>query len=63
MIDEMYNEYCCKEFAEFADRDEYENGAFVRMSEGQYSVNGCCGGGCFVVSPFCGADLWEIDQI
>jgi hypothetical protein len=64
----VYNEYCCEEFSELANKDEYEDGAFVRMSKGQWSINGCCGGGCFVVKdirfcPFCGSDLWKIDQI
>jgi len=35
---------------------------FERDKDGTWNINGCCGGGCYVVTemkfcPFCGADL------
>ena len=37
-------------------------GQFEKDSDGDWCINGCCGGGCFVVSamkycPFCGKKL------
>jgi hypothetical protein len=42
-------------------KNDHDNGLFVR-NEADWNVNGCCGGGCYVVQdirhcPFCGANL------
>lgn len=50
------SDYCCEKFAEKA-REEFE-----RSRDGSWNINGCCGGGCFIVAdmrfcPFCGTKL------
>ena len=53
--------YCCKEFEEQAtDHEAYAGGGmmypdnpdtqFEKLDDGAWAINGCCGGGCFVVS-------------
>lgn len=67
--------YCCKEFAEQAGELQAPVGGgglypdemrplaqFEPDDDGTWSINGCCGGGCFVVTnmrfcPYCGAKL------
>ena len=64
--------YCCNEFEEKATQYEgkgismYPSGPpkaqFELDSDNSWGINGCCGGGCFVVTgmkycPFCGAKL------
>ena len=55
--------FCCDEFAKMAAGDEDSPiPQFERSSDGTWSVNGCCGGGCYVCNgmrfcPFCGARL------
>jgi len=49
---------CCEEFAE----NSGEPSVGIEEHGGKWSVNGCCGGGCYVLSeikfcPFCGAEL------
>ncbi len=50
--------YCCDEFAKHTGTP---NSGF-EYADGAWYVNGCCGGGCFVLSqivfcPFCGLRL------
>lgn len=51
-------EHCCKQFAEQVREQQIEPD-----SDGvTWNINGCCGGGCYVVTdvrfcPFCGAQL------
>jgi len=66
--------FCCDKFAK--EVKEYKapvgggflyptpnpQGQFEQDEDGSWNVNGCCGGGCFVVTgmlfcPFCGAKL------
>ena len=67
--------FCCKELAAevkshkafagagFAYPPEmHPSGQIEQNSDGSWSVNGCCGGGCYVLTdmkfcPFCGARL------
>jgi len=61
------DDYCCADFAEQAERDEADVGTFVRIQKGSWNINGCCGGGCFVVydmifCPFCGTYLEHIED-
>jgi hypothetical protein len=69
-------DYCCKEFAEQAGQIQAPAGAgglypasmrpnaqFEPSKLGEtWNINGCCGGGCFVVTemrfcPYCGSAL------
>jgi hypothetical protein len=53
-------EYCCEEFKNQTVCDPPQ---FERDEDGKtWNVNGCCGGGCFVVMgmkfcPYCGTEL------
>jgi hypothetical protein len=64
----MSKEYCCKRFAEHADREFNSNGGFEKREFSEmWNINGCCGGGCFVVRdvkfcPFCGTNLLDIEK-
>lgn len=68
--------HCCEKFAEEAGRVQamagggfmyppgmHPNAQFEPDDDGEtWNINGCCGGGCFVVTemrfcPFCGAKL------
>lgn len=65
--------YCCEEFAEQAGHLQPPAGgglypAFMRptaqfvFEDDAWHVNGCCGGGCYVITdmkfcPYCGAKL------
>lgn len=66
--------FCCEEFAEEAGNlKALAGGGFmyppgmrpkaqIEYAEGEWHVNGCCGGGCYVLSdikfcPFCGTKL------
>lgn len=68
------SEFCCERFAKEA--GEYQapvgggfypsslrpDAQFEKSDDGTWSINGCCGGGCFVVTemkfcPFCGINL------
>jgi len=69
--------HCCKNFAEQAGQllPPVGGGAlypasarpvaqFERLKDGTWGINGCCGGGCFVVTemrfcPYCGANVEE----
>jgi hypothetical protein len=52
--------YCCEQFAE---QTGHQNVGFEFYHNDQtWSINGCCGGGCWVVTgmqfcPYCGAKL------
>ena len=65
---------CCKDFAEqmlqeVRDGDISFGGGFISSTQGEYdeeekvwNVNGCCGGGCFVITglkycPWCGKKI------
>lgn len=67
-------EYCCLKFQEKAENyntpvaggllfpDPNPVGQFERDQDGTWNINGCCGGGCFVVDsmkfcPFCGEEV------
>lgn len=68
-------EYCCPEFAKEAGELQAPVGGgglyppamrpdaqFEKDPDGTWNINGCCGGGCYVVSgmkfcPFCGTGL------
>lgn len=54
--------YCCDKFAEYAQLSGIDSGAFEWDGEGGMGINGCCGGGCYVLSgmkfcPFCGEEI------
>jgi hypothetical protein len=54
--------YCCNSFARQADRRDNADGGFELLDDGTWGINGCCGGGCYVVAemkfcPFCGAGV------
>lgn len=67
--------YCCERFAEEAGRmtsvsplamgypkQMRPSAQFERDEDGNWNINGCCGGGCYVVTemrfcPFCGTKL------
>jgi hypothetical protein len=70
----MMPKYCCEAFDKEA--GEYQapvggglyppsmkpSAQFERDDDGTWNINGCCGGGCYVVTamkfcPFCGADV------
>jgi hypothetical protein len=71
----MNENFCCKEFSEQAgELQALAGGGFAYPSnmrpdaqfepnhDGTWNINGCCGGGCFVVSgmkfcPYCGSAL------
>ena len=49
--------FCCDEFDELVTAAQ-----FKRLDDGTWVVNGCCGGGCYVITdmrfcPFCGSAL------
>jgi hypothetical protein len=66
---------CCKDFAEQAGKYQAPAGGgflygyemmpsaqFEKGESGTWNINGCCGGGCYVVTdmrfcPYCGAGL------
>ena len=55
-------ETCCAHFREHQQQADHGNGLFEQGTDGFWSVNGCCGGGCYVVKdiaycPFCGARI------
>lgn len=67
--------YCCDRFAKEAESLQAmagggfaypasmrPNAQFVPDPDGTWNINGCCGGGCYVVTdmrfcPFCGTEL------
>jgi hypothetical protein len=54
--------YCCPQFREDAERVGHKLSQFEQGEDGDWNINGCCGGGCFVVSgmkfcPYCGSAL------
>lgn len=69
--------FCCEKFAKEVGEvgsfsgggmlypaDQHPTGQIEMMDDGTWAVNGCCGGGCYVLTdlkfcPFCGA---KIDQ-
>lgn len=69
--------FCCEKFARDATEigapvgagmlyppDMRPTGQFEEQDDGTWSINGCCGGGCYVVSemrfcPYCGTKLSE----
>jgi hypothetical protein len=57
--------FCCPELAlATAARRSGNDRHIEQSSDGTWNVNGCCGGGCFVVTgmkfcPFCGSALPE----
>jgi len=77
MIEETF---CCEAFArEVHGHSAFAGGGFLyppgsqpigqieRNSEGGWAVNGCCGGGCYVLPsiafcPFCGSKLKQADK-
>ena len=68
-------DYCCKKFAKQAGKLQAPAGGgflyppgmipkaqFVQGTKGRWHINGCCGGGCYVVTdmkfcPYCGKRL------
>lgn len=70
--------YCCKEFEAdvgtlgplagvvgSSPPEERPKGQFEQLEDGTWAINGCCGGGCFVVEhmkfcPYCGANLMGV---
>jgi hypothetical protein len=73
----MKEDFCCDKFAEQAGHLQVPSGGgflyppemvpdtqFEIEEDGTWNINGCCGGGCFVVTemrycPYCGASLAE----
>lgn len=72
----MAHKFCCDEFAKetrevgafagggwaYAGLTERPTGQIEQTSDGGWHVNGCCGGGCYVLSdikfcPYCGSGL------
>ena len=67
--------FCCKKFEEEAGGHQAFAGGglgypdppdaqFEKDEDGTWNVNGCCGGGCFVITemkfcPFCGTKVEE----
>ena len=58
--------YCCKEFEDHTGTHnvgfEKPDSPHTKSYNGKWHVNGCCGGGCYVLEdikfcPFCGKDL------
>ena len=54
--------YCCERFKEQVEEKQIE----FYEKDRTWSVNGCCGGGCYVLSniefcPFCGKKLKELE--
>jgi len=58
-------DYCCDGFKEYVERGDNGVGAFEFLKEDNtWAINGCCGGGCFVLTdmkfcPFCGKKVIE----
>jgi hypothetical protein len=58
-------EFCCAEFSAHATETGNKTPQFEYWDErGVWCINGCCGGGCYVVDsmrhcPFCGTKLKE----
>lgn len=55
--------YCCEQFESKANRESRDY--LFEPYNGAWVINGCCGGGCFVVSnmkycPYCGVELKEL---
>lgn len=68
-------DYCCDKFKENAEvakpmvgvigvnpQEVNPTSQFERQDNGKWAINGCCGGGCYVVDeinfcPFCGTKL------
>lgn len=53
--------FCCSRMKEELEAHSWER-IIVKDSSGEWNINGCCGGGCFVLSdirhcPFCGTKL------
>lgn len=40
--------FCCDDM-----RTEIEKGQIEKNNDGSWGVNGCCGGGCYVLYPIC----------
>lgn len=75
MNDAKTHEFCCDAFAEEAGRlqapvgggrlypaSARSNAQIEQSTDGRWNVNGCCGGGCYVLTdirfcPFCGHAL------
>lgn len=72
----MTDKFCCEEWAEAVGTHQAFSGGGVglyppsmqpdgqieKVNDGTWAINGCCGGGCFVVTgvkfcPFCGAKV------
>lgn len=56
------SKYCCEKFAQEAGKLQKPIAQFERQEDGTWAINGCCGGGCYVVQemrfcPFCGSSL------
>lgn len=54
--------YCCEKFAAKVERFQFEDVAPLTEEEAPWAINGCCGGGCYVVTgmrycPYCGTKL------
>jgi len=57
----MKIKFCCEKFADRFSHNLNRPSAIVK-DQGKWYVNGCCGGGCFVISnmkfcPWCGTKL------
>ena len=55
---------CCKAFAKMTKDGSSGIPQFEQDANGTWNINGCCGGGCYVVTsmrwcPFCGALIAE----
>jgi hypothetical protein len=73
--DKVSTTYCCDKFARDAENlqasagggvnsGERPRGQFERQEDDTWAINGCCGGGCYVVTemvfcPYCGTSLIE----
>ncbi len=65
----MIDTACCDEWRELCS-PEYSGGTpqgAEQLEDGAWAVNGCCGGGCFVVTgirycPFCGCRVQPADD-
>jgi hypothetical protein len=72
----LLKKYCCTQFAEQAGKLQAPAGGVFAYPEylrpsaqfepdvmaGEWNINGCCGGGCFIVTqmkfcPYCGSKL------
>ena len=52
---------CCLRMKKELESHSWER-IIVKSEDGTWNVNGCCGGGCFVIDdikhcPFCGSEL------